>query len=501
MTNSGAMRWVTFAMISLVCACPAPRPASGPGSVQGPDVAEFAALAWVPDRPTYLMTAHTVREAQRSIDDVIDSFGMLVGATADDAGHGLEQLLSVDPLSESGTTKLGIDPVGSIAMFSEGLDPTIVVRLASPETATGFFEGVKTRGVRTQAIVIDGVELVTATIFGNVRVSWAVDHDWLWAHFSFGLDKDPDARWFAHAHGRHATAWTKSFGWAKDLRAKLAAKASGLLGFFDTRALLAIARAHAPKDAIACLDRFHPIGLAGFAIDGDGHHAAGRLALELGPAAHGIASSLLPAPPGFAAIAAKAPIAVQWNLDVGAIAGFLAPCFTTFGGSTNFLTRFGIRTGRAAVLAFKPDDRSGSGVIAADLADRSFLASQLDQIPHRSLVESNHQYGALAGHRISIPFVISLDYVLNDKLGLLAMGDGLMDKLVMGAPDPDPPVFALDLIIPGLSPEAWKWLLRVATNEWFANRATEHLYHWHDGHLRVTIDHETLVIDAAGNRR
>lgn len=494
------MRLASFAMISLVCACPAPRPASGPGSVQGPDVAEFAALAWVPDQPSYLMTAHTVRDAQRSIDDVIDSFGMLVGASAEDAGHALESVLSVDPLSETGTAKLGVDPAGSIAIFSEGVDPTIVVKLTSADTATAFFDSVKTRGVATRSIVIDKVELVTAKVIGGLEVTWAVDHDWLWTHFAF-VDKDPEAQWFVHARNPHASAWTKSFGWAKEVRAKLSAKAQGLLGFLDSHALLAIARAHAPKDLIACLDRFHPVGISSFAIDGDGHHAGGRLALDLGPAAKGVAASLLPAPPGFGAIAQTAGLAVEWNLDVSAIAAFISPCLTTFGGSTNFLTRYGIRTGRAAILAFNPDDRSGSGVVAADLSDRTYLASQLDQIPHRSLVESDRRYGAIAGKRVSIPFVLSLDYVLNDKLALLAMGDGLMDKLVMGAPAANPPVFSLDLIIPKLSPAAWKWLVRAATNDWFANHATEHLYHWHDGHIRVTIEGDSLVIDAAGNRR
>jgi hypothetical protein len=92
--------------------------------------------------------------------------------------------------------------------------------------------------------------------------------------------------------------------------------------------------------------------------------------------------------------------------------------------------------------------------------------------------------------------------VLDDRLGLVAMGDGLMDALVMGAaPAGRPPVFSLDLIITGLSAEAWHFLIEAATGEWFAKRATDQLQRWHDGHLSVTIDHESLVIDASGNRR
>ena len=492
-------------MISLVCACTHPSGVDAPRP--NADIQELPALAWVPDQPTYLWTAHGVADAQRSVNDVIDSFGMLSGATAADAGRALEHLLSVDPLSESGTRKLGIDPSGSIAMFSTGLDPTIVVQLAMPDTTRAFFDSVKsTGGVATQSLIVDGVEVSSVKLFRHVRVSWAIDKagdtSWLWTHFAFGVDREAqEGEWFATAHRTHAGAWAKSFGWAKDLRAKLAAKASGLLGFFDTRALLAIARAHAPKDVLACLDRFQPIGIAGFAIEGDGNHAAGRLALDLGPAAASISSALLPPPAGFAALARTAPIALQWNLDVDAIARFLAPCAASIGGDTDFLTKFGVRTARVAVMTLEPEHRAGTGVVAADLRDASFLRGLLDQIPHRSMLESDRTYGGIAGHRISIPFVLSLDYVLTDRLGILAVGDGLMDKLVATAPAAPPPLLSIDLIVAGLPEATWKFLIEQLTGEWFANRATSLLQRWHDGHVRVTIDHDALVIEASGNRR
>jgi hypothetical protein len=192
---------------------------------------------------------------------------------------------------------------------------------------------------------------------------------------------------------------------------------------------------------------------------------------------------------------------MQWNLDVGAIAHFIAPCASSIGGDTDFLTKFGVRTARVAVLTLDPGQRSGTGVVAADLMDASYLRGMLDQIPHRSMLESDHTYGAIAGHRISIPFLISLDYVLTDRLGMLAVGDGLMDKLVATAPSAPPPLFALDLIVPGLSEATWQFVIAHATNEWFAKRATALLQRWHDGHLHVTIDHDALVIEASGNRR
>jgi hypothetical protein len=144
--------------------------------------------------------------------------------------------------------------------------------------------------------------------------------------------------------------------------------------------------------------------------------------------------------------------------------------------------------------------RDSTGVVAADLSDATYVRGQLD-IPHRSLVESDHTYGGVAGHRVSIPFIITLDYILTDRLVMVALGDGLLDKAaVAGTPAP-PPVFALDLIVPGLSEAAWQYVIANLTDEWLAKRATSLLQRWHDGHLRVTIDHDALVLEASGNRR
>ena len=369
------MRPALFAMISMLCAC-AGKVYDGLGTrAPSAEVAEFSALAWVPEQPTYMMTAHTVREAQRSTVDVIDSFGMMLGTTADQIGHELEQELGVDPLSEASTQKLGIDPTGSIALYSEGTDPTIVIRLAAPEVTKAFFDMAKTRGGRTSSVIVDGVEVTTATVVRHVTASWAIDKDWLWVHFAFGADKDPNADWFVHTHHRPegSYGWQKNFKTAMNVRDKL--KHDGLLGFLDSHALFALARAHAPKSLTQCLDRFTPVGIAGFAIEGDGQHAGGQIAFDLGPAAKGVAATLMPPPGGFAAVAQNAPLAIQWNLDIAAIASFISPCLETAGGNTNFMTRFGVRTGRVAIQTLSPSDRSGTGVVSADLSDKSYVAS------------------------------------------------------------------------------------------------------------------------------
>ncbi len=498
------MRFTTSALISLVCACGGGSQRGAEGPHASADVAAYAALAYVPNQPTYLVTAHTVRDAQRSVTDTIDSFGMLVGEGSREAGQALEEVLGMDPLTEQGLAKLGVDPKGSIALFAESAYPTILVQLAAPETTQSFFSDIRNR-MATKSVVVEGVEVVTAPFLYGAEASWALDKQWLWVHFG-KKGGDPSADWFTHSHHATGSAWTTGFGWAKHAREKLTSggqgtpQGEGLLGFFDSHALLALARVAAPELG-ACLDRFQPIGLGGFAIEGDGHHVGGRLAFELGPAARSIAAAVLPPPPGFEAVAAKAPLAVSWNLDLGAIASFIEPCVKTAGGSTSFITKYGVRTMRLAVQTLDPADKSGSGVIAADLSDKTFLAQLLDQIPKRSFFESDHTFGSFAGHRISIPFVAKLDYVLDASHGFAAMGDGLMDTLVMGASPSAPPVFSLDLVPSGFSETVWNFVISAVTNEWFAKRASSALQGWQDGHIRVTIDRDSLVIDAAGNRR
>jgi len=411
-------------------------------------------------------------------------------------------VLSIDPLSESGTKKLGIEPSASIAMFSEGLDPTIVVQVASPDTTHAFFDSVKsTGGVATQSVVIDGVEVTSVKVFGHVHASWAIDKGWLWTHFSFGVDREAQpGEWFAHAHRSHGGAWAKSFGGAKEMHTKFEVKATGLLGFFDLHALLAIARAHVPKDAVACLERFQPVGIASFAIEGDAHHAAGKLKLDLGPAAKQVSSALLEPPYGFPSI--DAPLTVQWNLDADAIARFLAPCAASVGGDTTFLTKFGVRAARIKLVTLDTERKEGTGVVALDLRDASFFRGLLDQVPGRSLIERKRDFGGVAGRHLSIPLLVSLDYVLTDQVGLVAVGDGLMDKLTEKAVfHKQPQLFSLGVIVPGLSAATWKFLIGQMTNDWFANRATALLQRWHDGQLSVTIDNDALVIEASGNRK
>jgi hypothetical protein len=452
----------------------------------------------VPDKPTYVVAAHSVRDAQRALTDVIETFGMLGDVTTSEVSHELQQLLGIDPIAADVGTKLGVDLAGGFVVFSEALDPTFVVHLSAPEAAQAFFEQLRERGVPTQSVIVEGIEINTAKVVGSLHASWAIDKDWLWVHFAVDDQKrDPaePAPWFVHAHHPSAAAWTRNFGWAK----QLASKTSSLIGYADIHALIDAAKL--PTQALACVSRFDSVRLAGFAVEGDGHHVGGKLGLSIGGGAQDIARAIIAPPAGFQPLADTAPLAAQWNLDVAAVLRWLEPCTATLRIDTGELAKLGVRTGRVALETFDPDDKSGTGVVALDLASKAYFATLLDQVPRRSMFESDRTFGAFKGHRIKVPFVITMDYVLDDQHAFAAMGDGMLDKLVMGAPQVNPPIFALDVRPPEMKPDAWRWLVALVSGERFAKSAVERLMRWHDGHLVISLDRDTLVIDAEGNRR
>ncbi|MFT3691812.1 MAG: hypothetical protein QM831_01640 [Kofleriaceae bacterium] len=444
----------------------------------------------MPDRPTYLVTARSVRGLQQGSRALIDAAGILLGVSADQAGQELARVLTIDPLSEAGTKQLGIDPEGAIAVFSEATDPTIVVKLSDPAATQAFFDQAKQR-VKTSAIIIDGVEVTGAKIERDVSASWAIDHSMLWVHFSFGLDKTDD--WFTPTHHPRGQSWKTGFASLRSF------ERGGLLGFIDTQQMLAVIKAKA-KEAATCIDSFHDIHLASFSITAEGPAVGGKLAFDIGSRGADLQSVLLPAPPGFTAIAKGAPIAAQWNLDLAAIQRFLTPCMQSVGAKPDKLMKMGVRAGRVIVKTLDPSGPSGTGVVSLDVANKAELVKYLDMIPHRSMFEGDETFAGQKGKRIKVPFVVTLDYILDDARAIVAIGDNLMEQVLSGQ-SAAPPVAELAIDVDAMKPEAWSFVLEHATNEWFAKHALERLMRWQRGNIRVTVDQNQLVIDAAGTRK
>jgi hypothetical protein len=490
-------------LIVSLAACGGAQNPSDSGTKPAAAVAQYPALRWAPDAPSYVIAAPTVRDGQRAIRDVIDSFGLLAHATPDDVSAAARAMIGLDPLGPELGAKLGVDLDGGIAVFSEGVSPTFVVHLAAPAVTRAFFDQLRTLGMHSTPAVVDGTEISTARLRDDISASWAIEGDWFWFHVTFAgfAELDGPANWFGGAHQHRVASWTDAFSWA----ARFARAAKPLVGFWNSHALLAriantAGHEHFLADGMACIGVLATVERVGISVEGDGHHAGGKLAFDVGPSAPKIASSILPPPPGFAALAANAPLAVQWNVDLEAISSGLAPCLRALGTTPDELAKTGVRSARGVLETFDPDAPSGTGAVALDLSSRTQVGKLIDEIP-RLAIQSDRTFGPYHGRHVSIPFVAALDYVLDEKIGLAAMGDGLLDQLVAGAPGQNAPLFAIDIRPPGLSEHAWQVLFTELAGKRRGEMMTSQLEKWRDGHISVSLDQDALVLDASGDRR
>jgi hypothetical protein len=478
--------------IAAVLACSGPPRATAPNPPAAAH--EYPAIRFIPARPTYVLAARTVRDAQRGAIDVIDSLGMIGDVDAGAVSGALARVLGVDPLSPEAVTAIGVDPAGGIAMFSEAVNPTFVVHLSAPAQTQAFFEQLRERGMPTQSVMVDGAELFTAKLDRSASVSWVVVDDWLWLHLTLPIGRDEGTTWFTASRKPGTPTWTADWKYAEDTAGK-----PTVLGFLDLRAVVSTLSARVPS-ALACAKLLEPVGRVALSIEGDGHRAAGRISLDVGAAAAGITRAVIPPSDGWAAVAARAPLAVQWNLDLVALRDWLAPCGKTLDLDLAKLDSYGVRTARVVLQSFDPDDKSGTGVVALDLTSKRYFAALLDDIPLRSKFESKRTYGPHAGRSLSIPFGPTLDYVLTDSLALAGMGEGLLARAAGNGPAASGPILAIDLVPPGLSRDAWVFLLRM-TRIGGSERIADRLLRWRDGHVALTVEGTRLVLQAAGTHR
>jgi hypothetical protein len=487
--------WLLVSVLALACGGKAAPKASGP---ELPAAArEYPALRFVPSSPTYAIAARSVRSAQHGLADLADSFGMVLDIDRVRIGSELRAIFGVDPLSPDELASVGVDLDGGVVMFSEATDPTFVVHLAAPAETAAFLDKQRARATQTQSVIVDGHEIFSAEIVGSVGVSWTIADDWLWVHFAFGTKRD-DTSWFTASKKPGAPAWTASWDWARAV-----ATSPTVVGFLDPKALLG-KLATKVTSARACVQLLEPVERVALALEASGDRgarASGRFAFELGPTSATIANAILPPPDGFAAASERAPLVAQWNLDLPVVARTLGPCAKLFDKDLASLTGYGARTARVILRSFDPSGPSGTGALALDLANKSYFAARLDDIPLRSRFEDKKQFGPYAGRHLSIPLVPDVDYVLTDTVALAAVGDGILERVVgSGKPAARAPILALDVLPAGLSAAAWAALLELVDVPG-ARRIADALTHWRDIHIGATLEGTRLVVEASGNRR
>jgi len=482
---------VALAIAVALAACGGPQKGSGGGG-GGPEA--FAGARWVPPKPTYVLAAPTFRSAQLAFVDAADITGMAVGAEVQEISSGLQFLLGVDPLNADAVAQLGVDMNGPLVAFSEDVDPTIVVHLSDPAAMTAYLDRQRAQGMKLTSMIVDKVEVFTAKIGGSVQISWAIDKDWLWVHFA-----DINAElgtWFEHSHKGGAPTWGQAWDWAK-----AQAKAPGLTGFANMREVMAVMVQRVPE-AAACAKQFDSIARVGVAIAADGKTLDGRISFDIGASVPNIGGALLQPPPGFAAASQGVPVSAQWNLDAGFVQRWMAPCFERESRDiAQLMDQFGVRSARGLVVQFDPDDKSGIGAVSLDLTHKRFIAEQLDQVPMRSRLEKDRTFGQYKGKHLSVPFVATVDYVLNDNLFIGAMGDGLLARLGTGAPaSTAPPIASIDVLPGGLKQDVWQWLFEQIDAP-SPQRLAQRLQNWQSLHVGARLDGTSLLIEAAGTRR
>ena len=481
-------------VLALAPACGGGRSGTTPTS---PDVVApaFPATRWVPASPSYVFAAPTFADAQHGIRDAIDGLGMFVGVTVDGAGSELARMLVVNPLAEAAVTAIGVDVQGGIVAFSEDLAPTFVVRLNAPEQMQAFLDKQRERGMVSRSVIVDGVELYTAEVIrGELDISWAIADSWMWIHFTPAFARNEGTAWFSNSHKSPSTDWARDWSWAQ----AAAATTKGLVGFIDPKDVLGRFAAKVPE-ALACVRLLDPIQRVGVAIEVDsGGTAKGKVTLDLGAAASQVAGATLPVPEGFASASVNAPVAGQWNLDLLSLRAWAQPCLASLHEDLAVLDRYGVRAGRAIVQRLDLDDKSGAGVVSLDLVHSRYFTNRLDDIPMRSSMERDKKFGPVAGHTIAIPFVATVDYVLNDKQAFVAMGDGLLGRVIGSGKGVPGPIAAIDLFPPMLTLDTWKGLLEMAD---LPESLAERLLRWREGHISIAIDGTNLVLAASGTRR
>jgi hypothetical protein len=480
-----AMRNLLLALGIAACGGHAGTPATPTAPAAA---AAYPATRWVPASPTYLVAAQTVRDGQRAMMGVLEDLGMATGMETRDLSRDLEQVLGVDPLSPEALSGIGVDLGGGVALFSEDVMPTFVVHLASPEAFQSFIDRQRGRGLVSVSTMVDGVELNAASIDSDASVSWGVDKDWLWVHFA---PKAAGSEWFVHSHKAAGAAWASAWSWAE----KMAGKAK-VIGFARAQDLIGAVAARV-ENGKACLDRLEAVDKVGFAFDADGGKLDARLSFDVGANAAAMQSHLLAPPPGWATVAKTAPLAVQWNLDLNAVAAWWEPCARVWSADPNPFDQYGLRAARAFVLSIDPDAKDGSGAVALDLSSGALIAPYVAKASHFS---SDKTFGPYKGHHVSIPFVAKLDYVFDGKIAIAAMGDGVMDRIAAGTPGAPPPVFALSLAPAGMAKPAWTWLLEQAGMP-EPERLVDRLAAWQEAHAQMTIEGSSLVVDVGGSLR
>jgi len=462
----------------------------------------FPAARWVPESPSYVVSSASVGDGQDALRSTVETLLASHGLTLDHVAGLAHSMIGVDLLSASDVGALGVDLQGSMVVFSEDIAPTLVVHLSSPDAFAKFIATRVATGLAPHTTTIDGVAIATANVFGLVDLSWAVEHDWLWLHV--GAPGEHADAWFAPSHRASGMKWGELWTWAQAIahgNVKSPADVRRLLAAINVPALVSKL---SPRlgTAAACVQRLAAVGHAEVSVAANLDGATISIALDIGDAARDVAGAVRPPPVGWAETAKHAQLAAELNLDVDAFHRWITPCAQALGHPVQDLP-FGTRAARGFINHFDPDEKTKSaGAISIETAKPGALAPLLGEIPMRERLQRAVAFGSYKGFRVSVPFVATIDYVLDGTLGVVAIGEGTLDALGKAPTggEPPPPLVELAFYPHNVDLKALAWLGRQLGGDQ-GERVARFIHDWFAIELRAVLRDTTVTIELALRRR
>jgi hypothetical protein len=500
------MRRLTVLLIGVFCAAAAVA-ACGPKSSTGPrevDLGAYPALRWVPADVTYVGIAQTVEGTMPAVRDFVEALGILGEFDVAEVDRELTTYLGINPIDASDLREAGVDVAAGAVFYSQGFSPTFVFRLAEPVRMQERIDNQRAKNA-SGAIgnsVRDGIDVYTSLADRDLHTHWAIDGNWMWVHFEIVDEHEADLAWFdASRAAKGAIAKDPDLAWARGQAERVQAGAPLVALARPAKLASIFARIVNEPDATACM-ALVAAPRAAVTAGVAGPVSEGHIVLDVGAAgAAGISSMTKPVPAGWAVARGDAPAAIEWNLDGVAFARWFAPCDND---PEQIVEATGLRTVRAFLTDFSPDDLSGHGAVAADLAHRRMIDEQLNNFTGRSLFEKKRTFGPRDGVRLDPPMIPAVDYILTDREALAAVGDGVLEKVVGdGATVASPTLALLDLQPPRLGDAAWDLFLKYVGGVYRdAARETmiRRLKRWKRGTIALALDGEHLHLHLRGQR-
>ncbi len=553
--NTVPPRIHSIALVFLLVACGgpgrAPRQPTGAGAAAA-RVRAYPVLARLPAPVTYAVVTARVDDLSRALRELALAVGLVADAEVGDLDGELVRDFGVSPLRVNDLAQIGISVDRSAAVFSRELYPTLLLPVADVDQLDSFIQrrlpehGVSVRRHRGHEVYTWRREVANEDPFAGHdsswvhMVSWALVEDWLVLHIG-GSRTARDLTWLDDVL---PSSGTPRLAGHEDLAAAIATARRhlperrrpaspahpllpdeagtaparpGIIGVARQRRLLAALRAAAPAELSPCWLGFaDDPGLLVLAADATWDGADGLVAVELtAPAARELADAVGSAPPpGFAAFRKDSGlylgvrIGPAWLSDLAA----RSHCRLAAPGE-GFASRLGGRALQGIALAgsdFRVDfthPRNGRAVAYLGLSDRSFAERLLDQIPLRKSVARRRKVHGVDVDVISIPLVPEVAWTLDDHSLCVAIGDGVMQRVLAPAGGKATGAPGAEIAAAGIAPariaDLPESLARLGAAALglssdrlrsFAARAARRLGRYDYGRLRLAIDGKSLVL-------